>query len=106
MSAVQATDEHRATWALLQLAGIGHPDRIATTLHQLGIRGGHGSRDCPIAHYLHQQTGLRASIRPRHFRIDGTEQWWTLPEPLARFVARFSRDAYPHLLAHLEGEPA
>lgn len=108
MSAVQASPEHRATWALLKLAALRHPDRIATALHEKGVRGGHGSRDCPLAHYIRIETGLKASVRPRHFRVDDTDHWWTLPEPLVGFVSRFSRDHYPQLLAHLEteGEPA
>lgn len=108
MSAVQVTDEHRACWALLKLAALGTPDRIAAALHTRGIRGDHHSRTCPVATYLQQETGLQVAIRHQWWRVDDTPYWWSMPAPVEKFIGAFARDAYPQLLAHLEteGEPA
>jgi hypothetical protein len=73
-------------------------DELARLFADEDIVGTFGSYECPVARYVHQQTG-------EHVHVYGTAEWvhgkrvFSLPASITEFVKRFDSERYPLQMA-------
>jgi hypothetical protein len=80
------------------------PAEIAQLFAEEGITGEVAdARECPVARYVHQQTGVLVSIGAGHWlpqAAAGTAE--ALPENVETFVRLFDSVEWPHLIEEKE----
>jgi hypothetical protein len=73
------------------------PDEIARLFADEDIVGEPGAADeCPVARYVHRQTGEPVSVNCGAWGVDGHHG--LLPESVKAFVTLFDSGRYPHLI--------
>jgi hypothetical protein len=80
---------------IAKLATLGEPRQIADHLLAQGIRGDHRTDTCPVARYVHQETGQRVSVGSPFWSAGDTLH--RIPGELARFVQAYDFGFFPEL---------
>jgi hypothetical protein len=96
---IKIVNRFRVKRALNKLTkNAGHPSIVAKRLEEEGITGIQArERECPIARYILQRTGIRVKVGCSFIR-DGFRPVET-PATIAVFIRNFDRGYYPNLIS-------